>query len=89
MANIEIGEAQIGDTSALTEMAQYTTTALENLAIANTTYRNTFNELTKKKAYQSYQITTPTNKLLVANKVVSKLKTEIAKIKHSNGYDDQ
>ena len=47
-------------------MAQDTTTALENLATATTTDRNTFNELTKKIADKSYQISNLTDKLLTA-----------------------
>ena len=57
-------------------MAQDTTTALEILATANTTDRNTFNELTQKK-YQSSQITTLNNKLFAAKEVAANLKTEI------------
>ena len=45
-ANMEICGAAIEETSALTEMAQDTTTALENLATATNTDRNKFNELT-------------------------------------------
>ena len=47
-------------------MAQETTTALENLATATTTDRNTFNELMKKIANKSYQISNVTDKLLTA-----------------------
>ena len=45
--NVELRGAAIEDTSESTEMAQATTTALENLATAITTDRNTFNYLTK------------------------------------------
>ena len=60
---MEIRKSAIGETLALSEMAQDTTTALANLATATTTNINTFNELTKKIADQSSQITTLTNKL--------------------------
>ena len=85
MANIENFEAVIWDTLALTEMAQVATTNLENLATFTTTGINTFNELTGKKSDQSSQITTLTNKLLAANKVAAKIKTEILTIKRFNG----
>ena len=75
--NVVTCEAVIVDASALTKMAQYTATDLANLAIASTTNRNTFNKLTKTISDKYSQITTLTNKLLAANKVSEKLKTEI------------
>ena len=61
-------------------MAQYTTTALENLATTTTTDRSTFNELTKTIADKSYQNTTLSKKLLIETEALAKLKTEIATI---------
>ena len=63
-------------------MAQYTTTALENLATTTTTDRSTFNELTKTIADKSYQNTTLSKKLLIETEALAKLKTEIATINH-------
>ena len=70
-------------------MAQDTTTNLENLATATTTDRNTFNELMKTIADKFYQISTLTKKLLTETEAAAKLKTEIAAIKRSNGYNGQ
>ena len=75
--------------SVLTEMVQDMTTALENLATTTIIDRNTFNEVTKTIADQSSQITTIINKLLAATESATKLKTEIATIKRSNGYSGQ
>ena len=86
---MENRESAIGDTPALTEMAQDTTTALENLSTATTTNRNTFNELTKTIANQSSQIITLKNKLLLATEAASKPKTEIAVINLSYRYIGQ
>ena len=72
-ANVEICWAVIEDTPALTEMAQDTTSALENLATSTTTDRNTFNNLTKTIDNQSYQITTLTKKLFAATEAAFKL----------------
>ena len=54
--------------------------------MATTTDINMFNKLTRAISDQSSQITTLANNLLAENKVAEKLKTEIAKIKGSNGY---
>ena len=67
-------------------MVQDTTTALDNLATATTTNRNKPNNLTKKIADQSSQITTLTNKLLAATEAAAKLKNELATIKRYNGH---
>ena len=83
---MEICGAAIGEMLELTQMAQDTTTDMENLATDATTDRNTFNDSTRTISDQYSQITTLTNKLLSANESAEKLKTGIMTINSSNGY---
>ena len=86
---MDICGAAIKDTSLLTEMEQDTTIALENLATATTTNRNTLNDLRNTISDQSPQITTLTKNLIAATEAAAKLRTKLATIKRSNRHSGQ